>query len=75
MRQDSDGSYYVYTISRSYGGGILSSGDTIVKKTAVTVLEKTDKMVSLADDLQYTEIADREDRALTDGQAVMDYVD
>ncbi len=75
VRQDSDGSYYVYTISRSYGGGILSSGDTIVKKTAVTVLEKTDKMVSLADDLQYTEIADREDRALTDGQAVMDYVD
>lgn len=75
VRQDSDGSYYVYVINRSYGGGILSSNDTVVKKTTVTVLEKTDKMVSLADDLQYTEIADREDRALTDGQAVMDYVD
>ncbi len=75
VRQDSDGSYYVYVINRSYGGGILSNNDTVVKKTSVTVLEKTDKMVSLADDLQYTEIADREDRALTDGQAVMDYVD
>lgn len=75
VRQDSDGSYYVYVVSRNYGGGILSSGNMIVTKTSVTVLEKTDKMVSVADDLQYTEIADREDRALTDGQAVMDYVD
>lgn len=75
VRQDSDGSYYVYVINRSYGGGILSNNDTVVKKNSVTVLEKTDKMVSLADDLQYTEIADREDRALNDGQAVMDYVD
>lgn len=75
VRQDSDGSAYVYVVSRDYGGGILGGTGYSVKKTTVNILEKTDKMVSLSDDLQYTEIADREDRALSDGQAVMDYVD
>lgn len=75
LRQDSDNSYYVYVVSRSYGGGLLDNGGYVLQKTAVTVLEKTDKAVSIAEDLQWSEIADREDRALSDGQAVMDYVD
>lgn len=75
LRQDSDSSYYVYVVSQRYGGGLLESGGYVLQKTAVTVLEKTDKMVSIAEDLLWTEIADREDRALSDGQAVMDYVD
>ena len=75
VRQDGDGSAYVYVVSRDYGGGILGGTGYTVKKTTVNILEKTDKTVSLSDDLQYTEIADREDRALSDGQAVMDYVD
>ena len=47
----------------------------MLSKTTVTVLEKTDQVVSVSEDLSYVEIADREDRALKDGQAVMDYVD
>ncbi len=75
VRLDNDSSYYVYVVNRDYGGGLLGSGGYVLSKQTVTVLEKTDKLVSLADDLQYTEIADREDRAISDGQAVMDYVD
>lgn len=75
LRQDSDNSYYVYVVRQNYGGGLLDNGGYILEKTAVTVLEKTDKMVSIAEDILWTEIADREDRALSDGQAVMDYVD
>ena len=75
VRQDSDSSYYVYVVERNWGGGLLGSGGYTLRKRTVTILEKTDKMVSLSDDLQYTEIADREDRALSEGQAVMDYVD
>lgn len=75
LRQDSDNSYYVYVVNQTYGGGLLDSSGYTLQKTSVTVLEKADKMVSIAEDLQWSEIADREDRALSDGQAVMDYVD
>lgn len=75
LRQDNDNSYYVYVVSQRYGGGLLDSSGYTLQKTSVTVLEKTDKMVSIGEDLLWTEIADREDRALSDGQAVMDYVD
>ena len=74
VRSDGSGSYYVYTVERSYGGLLDSSGYKLTK-TTVTVLEKSDQVVSVAEDLSYREIADREDRTLTDGQAVMDYVD
>lgn len=75
VRQANDGSAYVYVVRKDYGGGILGGAGYTVQKTEVHILEKTDKIVSLSDDLQYMEIADREDRALSDGQAVMDYVD
>lgn len=75
LRQDSDGSYYVYVVNQNYGGGLLDNSGYVLQKTTVTVLEKTDKMVSIGEELQWSEIADREDRALSDGQAVMDYVD
>lgn len=75
LRQDSDNSYYVYVVNQTYGGGLLDSSGYTLQKTSVTVLEKTDKMVSIGEDLVWSEIADREDRALSDGQAVMDYVD
>ena len=41
----------------------------------VTVLEKTNSLVAVAEDINYLDIADREDRTITDGQAVMEYVD
>lgn len=74
VRTDSDGTYYVYVVQQSYGS-LLSSGGYTIAKTPVTVLEKSDQVTALSEDLSYREIADREDRALTDGQAVMDYVD
>lgn len=74
VRSDGDGAYYVYIVERSRGG-ILDSSRYVLSKTTVNVLEKSDQVVSLSDDLSYREIADREDRALKEGQAVMDYVD
>ena len=74
VRSEGSGSDYVYVVGRTYGGLLDSSGYKVTKQT-VTVLERGDQVVSVAEDLSYREIADREDRALTDGQAVMDYVD
>ena len=65
---------YVYLIQQSYGG-MLSNTTYTVKKQTVNVIETSQKLVSLEDDLSYQEIADREDRSLSDGQAVMEYVD
>lgn len=45
-----------------------------VKKTSVTVIERSDSTVSIQEDLSYRSIADREDRALEDGATVMEYV-
>lgn len=74
VRNEGEGQDYVYLIERSWGGFMSQSGMK-VKKTSVTVLERGDKTVSIAEDLSWQEIADREDRALEDGQAVMEYVD
>lgn len=68
-----EGDYYVYLIQNSWGG-FMSSSSMKVVKTTVTVLEKSDKAVSIGEDLSYQQVADREDRALTDGQTVMEYV-
>ena len=74
VRSDGGSGYYVYVVERTYGGLLDSSGYKI-SKSAVTVLEKSDQVVAVSEDLSYREIADREDRALSEGQAVMDYVD
>lgn len=74
VRSDGSGEYYVYVVQQNYGGGLLGNSGYTLTKTTVTVLETSDQVVSLQDDLSYREIADREDRALSDGQAVMDYV-
>ena len=47
----------------------------ILKKQPVTVLEKSSRMVAVSEELSWLEIADREDRAVSDGQVVMEYVD
>lgn len=74
VRSDGSGQYYVYVVQQNYGRGLLGNSGYTLTKTSVTVLETSDQIVSLQDDLSYREIADREDRALSDGQAVMDYV-
>ena len=72
VRSDGE-SYYVYVVEYS-GGGFLSENTMKVKKTSVTVIERSDSTVSIQEDLSYRSIADREDRALEDGATVMEYV-
>jgi len=74
VRSEGEGDDYVYVIRQSYGG-ILSAGGMTVEKTSITVLERGDTMVSVQEDLTYQQIAAGEDRALSDGCAVMEYVD
>lgn len=64
---------YVWLVQNDWGGFMNASSMKVVK-TNVTVIERSDKAVSIEDDLSYQQIADREDRALTDGQTVMEYV-
>lgn len=73
VRNEGQGKDYVYLIQRDWGG-FMSGSSMKVVKTSVTVLERSDKVVSIAEDLSYQDVADREDRALTDGQKVMEYV-
>ena len=74
LRTGGDGAYFVYTIRQEYGG-MLGNSSMKVQKQPVTVLETSDRLVALADDLGYMEIADGEDRAIAEGQVVMEYVD
>lgn len=71
--RDAGDSSYVYLIEQEWGG-FMSQSSMKVKKTTVTVLDRSDSAVSVAEDLSYQQIADREDRALEDGQTVMEYV-
>lgn len=64
---------YVYQIEYVYGG-ILSTRSMKVVKVPVTVIARSSKAVSIAEDLEGKQIAVREDRMLTDGQTVMLYV-
>ncbi len=74
IRTDSDGSSFVYVIKQTWGG-MLGNSTMTLSKQKVTVLETAAKLVSLADDLSYMEIADREDRSISENQPVMEYVD
>ena len=74
VRTDSDGSSYVYTVQQSWGG-MLGNSQYTLKKQVVSVLERSNRLVAVSDELSYLQIADKEDRAVRDGQVVMDYVD
>jgi multidrug efflux pump subunit AcrA (membrane-fusion protein) len=74
VRNEGEGQDYVYLIQRNWGGFLGSSSMKVVK-TSVTVLERGDKVVSIQEEMDYQEIADGEDRALTDGCTVMEYID
>ncbi len=74
VRNEGEGQDYVYLIQRNWGGFLGSSSMKVVK-TSVTVLERGDNVVSIQEEMDYQEIADREDRALTDGCTVMEYID
>ena len=65
--------HYVYVVQRSQAGFMSGTGMKAVK-TPVTIIDRNDKQVAIAEDLTYQEVAYQEDRALADGAAVMEYV-
>ncbi|MDL2206958.1 HlyD family secretion protein [Eubacteriales bacterium OttesenSCG-928-N13] len=71
VREDDSG-HFVYLIQQTSGG--LTGQSMKLRKQSVTVLDKSDKMISLSDDLSRETIADKEDRAIEDGMRVMEYV-
>ena len=74
VRNEGEGQDYIYLIQRAYSG-FMGSGSMKAVKTNVTVLERGDNVVSIQEEMDYQDIADREDRALTDGCTVMEYID
>jgi hypothetical protein len=74
VRSEGENKDYVYVIGRDYSGFLGSSAMKVVK-TSVTVLERGDTMVSIEEDITYQEIAGGEDRPLSDGCTVMEYLD
>ena len=64
---------YVYKI-QYFTGGILGAKGMKVVKVPVTVIQRSSTTVSVAEDLEGGKLAVREDRLLTDGQTVMEYV-
>jgi len=73
VREDGDNAY-VYVAQYSYGG--FMSGGTGMKavKTAVTVIDRNDTQVAVEESLSWQDIAYQEDRALSDGCRIMEYV-
>ena len=72
IHNDGNGDY-IYLI-RWNGGGFMSQSRMTVEKTTVTVLDRNDTVVSIAEDYTYQQLADREDRGLEDKMTVMEYV-
>lgn len=64
---------YVFRI-QYFTSGILGVKGMKVVKVPVTVIERSSTTVSIAEDLEGDKLAVREDRFLTDGQTVMEYV-
>ena len=74
LRSEGGGQEYIFLVERSYGG-FLSSGGLVARKTSVTVIDRSDKAVSIQEDLSYQSIIDRADRTIEDGKPVMEYVE
>ena len=74
LRDGGDDRYYVYVIDQDRDG-ILGNSTYRVKKREVTVIETSARLAAVGDDLSELKIADSEDRTLSEGQAVMEYVD
>lgn len=75
VRVDASGQPYVYRVEAPATGGLLGAGGMTLVKMPVTVLEKGEQMVSVADELSFATIAYQEDRPLREGQAVLEYTD
>lgn len=74
LRSESEKETYVYVVEPVWSG-FMGNEQFKLKKTPVTVIAKTNTAVAISEDISYYSIADREDRAIKDGQTVMDYVE
>ena len=68
--READGGTYVYVAQYTDGG--LLGGYYTVKKVTVTVLDKSDTIVSVSEDLGYSSLIDREDRVLKENMRIME---
>lgn len=68
--RESDGQAYVY--AAEYVDGGLLGGYYQVKKVTVTVLDRSDKQVSVAENLSSYRLIDREDRSIQENSRVME---
>ncbi|MBQ4090558.1 MAG: hypothetical protein IJC56_11885 [Clostridia bacterium] len=66
-----EGDRYVYTLRTEES--MFGTQQTVTVKQPVTVLAEADGTVSIEEDLTYTRIAYMEDRAISEGDAVMEY--
>lgn len=64
---------YIFTVETSYSS--FGNSKMTVHKMNVTVLAEADGMVSIAEDLNYCDIAYMEDRPISDGDTVMLYIE
>ena len=72
VRSEGENENYVFVIHNRYGG---FAGERMeVEKMNVTVLARSGKVVSVAEEMQNFRLADQEDRSIDDGSTVMEYV-
>lgn len=72
IHNDGEGDY-IYLIRWS-GGGFMNQSRMTVEKATVTVIDRNDTVVSIQEEYNYQQLADREDRGLEDKMTVMEYV-
>lgn len=72
VRSEGENENYVWQIRQKYGG--FTGNHMEIEKVSVTVLERAGKVVSIGEDMSNVQIADMEDRAIKDGDTVMEYV-
>lgn len=71
VRSEGEGMDFVYVIDYEYD---FWGTKMKLRKQSVTVLERGDSEISVSEDLRGSQLADKEDRAISDGQYVMEYV-
>ncbi len=74
LRSEGEGNEYIF-IAEYKSGSLLTGSSLVAKKTSVTVIDRGDTAVSVENDLGYSSIIDKADRAISDGAAVMEYVE
>ena len=70
--RNKNGQDFIYTVQRNYGG-FMSQSSMYVQAMNVTVLDSSDTVVSIAEEVSWQSIAIGEDRGIDDGDTVMEY--